>query len=165
MEKMNSLSDVLIEELADLFNAENQLAEALPKMAQAGQSPALKATLKDCLGITREHVNRLQDIFSKIGQKPSDRTCKVIQGFIAQSEGTLNDPKSSMDRDAAIISTAQQFERYEIAGYKIAREHAADLGHTKIVELLNKILDEERMINFHLNELAQGMINVQAIGP
>ncbi len=165
MKKINSLHDVLIEELADLLNAESQLVEASPKMAQASQSPALKNALEDCLGITREHIKRLQDIFSKIGQKPPELTCKAIQGFIAESENVVNDPERSPDRDAAIISVAQRVERYEIAGYKIAREHAADLGHTRIVELLNKTLDEERAMNFHLNELAQRMINVQAIAP
>ncbi len=165
MKKINSLNDILIEELSDLLNAESQLAEALPKMAQASASSASKAALEEHLNITREHVNRLKDIFSNIGQKPRGVIGETMKGFIAQIKDALNKTEMHFGPDAAIISVAQRVERYEIAGYKTAREHAVDLGQTRIVELLNKNLDEERSMNLRLNELAQGMINSQTMGP
>ena len=165
MKRIYSLSDLLMEELADLLSAEDQLVEALPKMAQAGELTSLKDALEDHLGLTREHAKRLQDIFGNIGQDPSKLTCKTMKGLITEGEDIVNKTEKSQARDAAIISVMQRVERYEIGEYKIAREHAADLGHTKIVELLNKTLDEERAMNFYLNELVQSMINIQAIAP
>ncbi len=164
MKNENSLSDLLMEELADLLNAESQLIEALPNMIQASQSSALRSALEEYLQITKEHIDRLGDIFSNIGQDPQEGTCKTIQELIAESEDVVDKTEKSQARDSAIIWVAQRAEQYEIAEYKKAREHAADLNHTKIVELFTKVLNENRGMNFHLNELAQGMINVQASG-
>jgi len=165
MKRINSLSDLLMEELADLLNAENQLAEALPKMVEASQSSALKTVLKDYLEVTRKHANRLQDIFSNIGQNPQGVTSKAMKGLIEESEEVVNQTEKCPARDAAIVSVVKLVERYEIVGYQMACEHAADLAHTRIVELLNESLDEERTMNLSLNELAQGMINIQTIDP
>jgi ferritin-like metal-binding protein YciE len=165
MKRINSLSDLLMEELADLLNAENQLIEALPKMAEAGESSELKGFLEDHLEVTKEHAHRLQDIFSNIGQNPQRIACKAIKKFIEAGKDIVNTTGKSSNRDAAIIRVAQQIEHYEINGYVTAREHAEDLGHTRMVELLDKTLDEERAMNLHLSELAQSMINVQAMVP
>jgi Mn-containing catalase len=165
MKRNNSLSDLLIEELANLLNAETQLVEILPKMAQASESSALKAALENCLEITREHVSRIQDILNTIRQNPSKQICKAIQGFIEDIENIVYDPQEYPARDAAIVKVAQRVEQYEIVEYKKARLYASDLGHTRIVELFTKTLNEKRVMNFHLNELAQYMINIQAIEP
>jgi ferritin-like metal-binding protein YciE len=165
MTKINFLSDLLVEELADILSAENQLVEALPKMAEAGLSSALKSALEEFLAISREHVDRLEDIISKIGQSTNNLTSNVVKGYITEYEVVINNTERSSARDAAIIRVAQDVELYEIAEYKKAREHAADLGHTWIVEIFTKILNELRAMNFYFNELSQGMINIQAIKP
>jgi ferritin-like metal-binding protein YciE len=165
MKRTNALSDLLIEELADLLSAENQLVEALPKIAQASQSSALKSALEDYLEVTRVHVSRLKDIFSNIGQSSQGSTCKTMKELIKESEDLVNKTEKFQSTDAALIWVAQRVEQYEIAEYKKAREHAADLGHTMIVELLTKTLNEQRAMNFHLNELAQGIINIESIDP
>jgi ferritin-like metal-binding protein YciE len=152
-----------MEELADLLNAESQLIEALPKMADSSRLQALKTALEDCLKITREHVTRLQDIFSNIGQNPQRLTCKAMKGLIRKE--AVNKTEKGPAGDTAIIDVAQRVQQYEISRYKTVREHAADLGHTRIVELFTKTLNEKRAMNFHFNELAQGMINAQAIDP
>jgi len=165
MKRINCLSDLLIEELADLLNAENQLVEALPKMVQAGEPSALKAALENCLDMSREHIDQLQDIFGNMRQNPPKMTCTAIKGFIAESEDAVNKTEKGPHCDAGIISVMKRVENYKITAYLIAYEHTMDLGYTRIMKLLHKMLNEERVINFHLNELAQGMINIQAIDP
>jgi ferritin-like metal-binding protein YciE len=154
-----------MEELADLLNGENRLIEALPKMAEASQSSALKGILEDHLKVTKNHAHRLQDIFSNIAQSPQRVTCESIKKLIKESEDVINKYENDAACDAAIISVVQRMEQYEITGYQTACEHAVNLGHTWIVEVLNKTLDEERVMNFYLNELAQYMINVQSMDP
>jgi len=163
MKRINSLSDLLMEELSDLLSAEDQLVKALPKMVQVSQSSALRAVLGDHLEVAKDQADRLQDTFSNIGQEPSNRTCKSVQRFIADSEDLVNTTQEGPARDAALVGVMQRVINHEINGYQTACEHAIDLGHTMIVELLNRTLDEERTINLRLNELAQYMINVQVI--
>jgi len=165
MNRINTLSDLLMEELAELFNIEYQLVQALPKMAQACQSSALKTVLEGHGGVTKIQAGRLQDIFSNIGQNPQAVICRAMKDFIGEGEYVMKELEKSTIRDTAIISVMQAVEKYEITGYRRACEHAADLGHTRIVELLSETLIEERAMNLHLNELAQLMINDQAIDP
>jgi ferritin-like metal-binding protein YciE len=164
MKRINSLSDLLLEELADLLSAENQLIEALPKMAEACQSLTLRLVLEAHVEVTKSHADRLKDIFSNILQNPQRLICKAIKKLIVESEDIISKAEKSQDREAAIIRLAQRVEQYEITWYQTACEHAIELHHTKIVELLNKTLNEERSMNLHLNELAQGMINAEARG-
>jgi len=165
MKRTNTLSYQLIEELAGLLNAESQLVEALPKMADASQLSAIRISLEDFLQVTKEHVSRLQDIFSNIGQSPKQVTCQAMKELITEVQGLVSKAEKSPASDAAILNVLQRMQQYEVARYKAVREHSADLGHTKIVEVFTKILNEDRAINFHFNELAQGVINVQAIDP
>ena len=165
MERINSLSDLLMVELADLLNAENQLIEALPKMTEASRSPALKAALTDFLEISRGHISRLQGIFDNAGQRPKVEDCRPMKDLIQEGEQAVHRAEKDPDRDTAIISAVQGIEGFEIAGYATAREHAVNLGHTKIVEILDKTLNEGRAVNLNLSELAQGIINVQATDP
>lgn len=162
MKKINSLSDLLMEELADLLSAESQLVEALPRMADACRSSALKSALEDTLEITLEHVNRLQGIFSNIGQNAPPLTCKAMKGFINEIEEVLNKTERGPASDSAMVGVIQRVQRYKISRYKKTRVHAADLGHTKMVEIFTATLNEEREDHFRLNELAQFMINVHA---
>ncbi len=165
MNRINSLSDLLMEELVDLINAENQLIEALPKMSEISQAPSLKTVLEDHLEMTKKHAGRLQDIFNKIGQQPQVRICEAIKELVVESQDIANRSEKGSARDADIINVAQRVAQYEIFSYQTAREHAADLGHTRMVELLTDTLNEERAMNLHLNELAQNRINVQATSP
>jgi ferritin-like metal-binding protein YciE len=165
MKKVNSLSDLLMEELADLLNMESQVGEALPKMADASQTASLKTALEECLTITKEHVSRIQDIFSNIGQNPQRLVCKAMEDLLTEGDDVINKTEKGPASDAAMLNVAQRVQKYEIARYKIVREHAADLNHSKIVEVFTKILNDERAMNFQFNELAQGMINTQAMEP
>lgn len=154
-----------MEELANLLDAENQLVAVLPKLAQASESSGLKVALEGHLEVTKEHVRRLERIFSDIGKRPKDVVCESMKGFVGESENVINKAEMCPARDAAIISVAQRVEQYEVFRYQTACQHGTDLGSTKIVEVLIKTLNEERTMNFQLNELAQYMINVQAINP
>ena len=165
MNKINSLSDLLMEELSDLLNAEDQLIDSLPRMAQASQSSGLKAVLEAHSIVSQEQAGRLRDIFVNSGQNPKGMVCKVMKELIAECEGVINQTEAGQARDIIIISIAQRMEHYEITGYAIAHEHADDLGHSKIVDVVDKILNEERTMHLRLSELAQGLINVQAIEP
>lgn len=165
MKRTNPLSDLLMEELAELLNVENQLAETLPKMMVASHSLTLKFVLEVQLEVTKGHVDRLQDIFSNTRKNPQRVNCRIIKNFIRKGEFVVNKAEKSPTRDAAIISLVQQVEQYEITEYQKACEHAIVLGHSKIVQILDGSLNEERSMNLHLNELVQGMINAQAIDP
>ncbi|MDE2028199.1 MAG: DUF892 family protein [Candidatus Omnitrophica bacterium] len=162
MKKIGSLSELLMEELADLLDAENQLKQAMPQMIQASQSQTLRSLLENHHQDTQEQAQRLEDIFGNINQRPKGVECKTVKGLLAEVRQTIS-LASPQARDSAIINVAQRIEHYEITGYSIAREHADDLGHTRIVELLDKTLDEERSMHLHLSELAQGLINSQAL--
>ena len=164
MKSFDSLNDLLMEELAGLLNMENRLIDALPGMERAAESAVLKIILQKYLKMTREHAGRLRDIFNNAGQNPKEAASKAMEGFMAESQELVRKTEKSQDRDNAIIWLAQRMEQYEIAEYKKAREHAVDLGQEKIVESFTKTLNEQRALNFHLNELAQGMINAQTIG-
>jgi Mn-containing catalase len=164
MKKINFYSDLLMEELAELLNAENQLIEALPGMVEASQSTALKLALRQHLQETREQAGRLQDVFPQ-GRDGEGNFCAAISMFIKDSEELIKRKDKSRARDTEIIRMAQRMEDYEITRYKMAREQAADFGHTFIVEVLTESLHEERAMKFLLNELAQYMINVQATDP
>ncbi len=160
--KIKSLNDLFLEELGDLYSAENQLIKALPKMAEATSSEELKSALEEHLEKTRDHANRLKEIFQDLGQKPTQVTCKAMKGLIEEGEEMVHKSERCAARDAAIIGAAQRVEHYEIAGYGTAKCHASLLGHERIHELLQETLDEERDADQRLNELAEGSINSQA---
>jgi ferritin-like metal-binding protein YciE len=165
MKKISSLNDLLMEELADLLSAERQFVDVLPKLTQASSSSALKLIFEDHLEVAREHAHRLQDIFNNITQRHEGNTCKVMKSLVEQSERVIERNAKGAARDMSMIDMVQRIEHYEIGGYVIAREHASDLGHSRIVELLEESLNEEREMNAYLNELAQCLINIQAIDP
>lgn len=160
--RITSLDDLFIEELGDLWSAENQLIKALPAIAEASQSSELKLAIQEHLEETRQQANRLEKIFKDLGQKPAKVLCKAMKGLIEEGKGMVAKSARSAARDAAIIGTAQRVEHYEIAGYGTAESHASLLGHTRIQELLRQTLAEEKTADRRLNELAEGYINIQA---
>ncbi len=165
MKRTKVLSHLFMEELSDLLNGECQWGQHLPHMAQAAQSTALKAVLGHCQDMTQKHVVRLKDIFADVRLNPQAPECTTMRGLIAEGEVILQRATKDQTTDAAMIGVAQRVQQYEIERYKTAREHAADLDHALIVELLTKTLNEVRAMNFRLNELSQNIINAHALKP
>lgn len=165
MKKINSFSDLLMDGLADLLSAENLLIKSLAEIASACESSGLSFVLEEHAAASMNQARRLQDIFNYIGRTPPKVVCATINKFISEAQGVIKKTAKGSARDTAIISVARLMEQYEIDKYQEAHEHAQNLGHMQMVELLNKSLQEERLMNFYLNELAQYMINIQAIGP
>lgn len=161
--KIETLNDLFLEELGDLYNAENQLIKALPKMAEASESDELRSAIEGHLEQTKNHTNRLKAIFKDLGHKPTGVECKAMKGLIAEGEEMVHKASSkSAARDAAIIGAAQRVEHYEIAGYGTAKSHATLLGFKQYEELLDETLKEEKKANSTLNEIAEGAVNPQA---
>jgi ferritin-like metal-binding protein YciE len=161
MSKLNSLQDLLIHELKDLYSAETQLVKALPKMAKAATSSDLKAGFEKHLEETKVHAERLEEIMDQFDESPKGKTCKAMKGLIAEGEETIGEDAEDSVKDAALIAAAQRVEHYEIAGYGTARTFAQLLGHKDAAELLQATLDEEAATNEALTALAEE-INVTA---
>ena len=151
------LKELYVDELKDLYSAENQLVKALPKMAKAASSEGFEKHLEQ----TRGHVQRLEKIFQALGESPKGKTCKGMQGLIEEgSEVTEEDYEGSV-MDAALIGAAQRVEHYEIAGYGTVRSMAETLGEDDHVSLLEETFEEEKETDEKLTELAE-QINTQA---
>jgi ferritin-like metal-binding protein YciE len=162
--KEGTLKELYIEELRDLYNAEQQLTKALPKMAKASSDEELRSGFEEHLEQTKGHVQRLEQIFEKLGEKPEGKKCKGMEGLIAEgSEMIEEEDLEDEARDAGLISAAQRVEHYEIAGYGCVRTYATLLGDSAAAELLQQTLDEERETDEKLTELAES-INLEAIG-
>jgi len=160
--KLESLRDLFIAELRDLYSAENQLTKALPKMAEAATSPELKAAFEDHLEETRYHVTRLEEIFEGLNEKPTGETCEAMEGLIEEGENYVTAKGDHYVIDAGLIAAAQRVEHYEIAGYGTARTLASHLGEDKAAELLQETLDEEGAADKKLTSIAESSVNVQA---
>jgi ferritin-like metal-binding protein YciE len=160
--KLNSLETLYVEELRDLYNAENQLLKALPKMAKAASSPELKQAFEEHLEQTQEHVDRLDEIFDKLGQSPKGKKCKAMEGLIEEGSEILEEEGDPSVIDAGIIAAAQKVEHYEIASYGTVRTFANILGEEDAAELLQQTLDEEGETDKRLTELAEEIVNVEA---
>lgn len=157
--KIRSLDELFEHELEDLLSAEQQLVEALPKMAEAATLPALKTAFKDHLKETKTHVSRLEKAFKTLGKQPKAHTCKGMEGLIKEGEEIIKNAADPAVLDAGLIAAAQRVEHYEIAGYGTARAHARTLGHTELVDLLQTTLDEEGTANKLLTQLAEGRMS------
>lgn len=153
---MQSLNDLFMDQIQDLHSAETQLVQALPKMAQAASNPALRQAFELHLEQTRNHVQRLNQIFQKLGQSHNGKVCKGMQGLIEEGEETIRHGGAADVMDAALIAAAQRVEHYEIAGYGTARTYANELGYKEAADLLQKTLDEEGDTNKKLTKLAEG---------
>jgi ferritin-like metal-binding protein YciE len=160
--KLDSLQKLYIEELRDLYNAENQLLKALPKMAKNASHQELKQAFETHLGQTEEHVERLEDIFKKLDEKPTGKTCKAMKGLIEEGSEMMKEEGEESVLDAGLIAAAQRVEHYEIAGYGTVRTFANMLGETEAAELLQQTLDEEGETDKLLTELAESVVNVEA---
>jgi ferritin-like metal-binding protein YciE len=157
--KLDTLEKLFEHELEDLRNGEEQLIEALPKMADAANSSDLKAAFKDHLQETRNHLTRIDKAFRKMGKEPKSHTCKGMQGLIKEGEDVIKNATDAAVMDAGLIGAAQRVEHYEIAAYGTARTHAQALGHVDIADILQTTLDEEGAANKHLTQLAEGRMS------
>ena len=154
--QLQSLDDVFDEQLGDLLDAERQLVEALPKMAQAASEPKLRKAFEEHLQETKDHRNRLEEIFGQLGKTASSETCKAMQGLIAEGEEIIAAQGDALAKDAALIAAAQRGEHYEIAAYGTAKTLADQLGHGDAKDLLDQTLDEESNADKLLTKIATG---------
>jgi ferritin-like metal-binding protein YciE len=161
--KLNTLQKLYTDELRDLYNAENQLLKALPKMAKAASSEELKEAFEQHLEQTKGHVKRLEQVFEELDEKPKGKTCHAMKGLIEEGSEILEEDGETSVRDAGMIVAAQKVEHYEIAGYGSVRTFAHLLGQNKAAELLQATLDEESETNELLNRLAESVINPEAV--
>jgi ferritin-like metal-binding protein YciE len=161
--KLDTLQKLYVSELRDLYNAENQLLKALPKMAKAASSEELKDGFEKHLEQTKGHVERLEQIFEGLDENPKGKTCKAMKGLIEEGSEILKEDGEESVLDAGIIVAAQKVEHYEMAGYGSVRTFAQLLGQNKAAELLQTTLDEESETNEILNKLAEGVVNPEAL--
>lgn len=160
--KLNTLRDLYVEQLQDLYSAETQLVKALPKMEKAANHPELKQAFQRHLQQTEQQVQRLDQIFQGLGTKPGGHTCKAMQGLIAEGEEMIKKKGDPAAIDAGLIAAAQRVEHYEIAGYGCVRTYASQLGEQQGASLLQQTLDEEGMTDKLLTQIAEQVINIEA---
>jgi ferritin-like metal-binding protein YciE len=162
--KLESLQDLYVDELKDLYNAETQLTKALPKMAKAAASEELRTAFEEHLEETKHQIERLETIFKELDASPKGKKCKAMAGLVAEGKEMMEMDGEDAVKDAALIAAAQRVEHYEMAGYGTVRTYAELLGYDKAAKLLQETLDEEAAADAKLTELAKN-INVEAESP
>ena len=160
--EQNQLKELYVEELRDIYNAENQLIKALPKMAKASTSDELRAGFEEHLEQTKGHAQRLEQIFSALGEKPSGKKCKGMEGLIEEGKEMMEEDLDGEALDAGLISAAQRVEHYEIAAYGSVQAFAKTLGIHEAVALLDATLTEEKKADEKLTKLAESLVNQEA---
>jgi ferritin-like metal-binding protein YciE len=159
---MNTLTDLFLDSLADMYYAETQLVKALPKMAKAATHDDLREAIELHLTETEGHVQKLEEVFEQFGEKPRTKKCPAIVGIIKEAEEIVSENRKSPTINAAIIYAAQKAEHYEIASYGTLREWARHLQKEEAAELIDDILDQEKAADEKLTELAEGHCNESA---
>src|SRR5688572_7456715 len=159
---LETLHDLWVHELKDLYSAERQLVQALPKMAKAATSEELRTALENHLAETEEQANRIEQILESFGESPRGQKCAGMEGLIEEGKDFLKEDADPDVMDAGIIVAAQKVEHYEIATYGAVCEYARMMGHTEAVQLLEQTLEEEKNADKLLNQLAEGGINALA---
>jgi ferritin-like metal-binding protein YciE len=160
--EIESLQELLIEEMRDIYSAENQLTKALPKMAKKASNPQLKKAFETHLKETEGQIQRLQKIFDKLGKKPTGKKCAAMEGLIEEGKEMMAEDMDEETMDAALIAVAQKVEHYEIASYGTVRTWAQHIGDEQMAKLLQQTLDEEGKTDKLLTEMAENSINVEA---
>jgi ferritin-like metal-binding protein YciE len=157
----NSMRELYLDELRDLYSAETQLTKALPKMAKASSNTELRQAFEEHLRQTSEQVSRLEQIFEMLGEKPTGKKCLGMEGLVKEGAETMKEDYEGSTMDAALIGAAQRVEHYEIAGYGTVREFAQLLGEDEHVPLLEQTLEEEKQTDEKLTQIAE-QINSQS---
>ncbi|MFD2244953.1 ferritin-like domain-containing protein [Pontibacter ruber] len=160
--KLNNLNDLFIMELKDLYNAENQIMKALPKMMEKCSSDMLRTAFENHMRETETQIDRLEQIFKMLGEKPTGEKCEAMEGIIREAQEMMKEKAEPHVMDAALIASAQRVEHYEIAGYGTVCAYAKQLGMTDAARLLHMTLEEEKKTDIKLTDLAERTINVQA---
>jgi ferritin-like metal-binding protein YciE len=160
--KLETLKDLYIEELRDIFDAENQLLKAMPKMTKAATAESLRDAFQEHEDVTRGQVDRLEQIFERLGEKAKGKKCKAMEGLLEEAKELLGEDAAEDVMDAGLIAAAQRVEHYEIAVYGTLRTYAEQLGFDEDAELLQETLDEEKETDEKLSEIAIDCVNVEA---
>lgn len=161
---MKTLEDLFLDELADMYDAEQRIVKALPKMAKAATCDDLKAAIQSHLKETEGHVKKLEQVFQCFGEKAKGKTCEATKGLLEEGDEIAAEFKGSPAINAALIAAAQKVEHYEIASYGCLREWAGLQENEKAATILQGILDEEKAANEFLTELARASSNDEALG-
>ena len=160
--EMESLRELYVDELKDLWSAENQITKALPKMTKAATNPKLKRAFNTHLKQTERHIKRLERIFKELDESPRGKKCVGMEGLIKEGQELIKEKPEAEVLDAGLIAAAQHVEHYEMAGYGCVRTWARQMGEDRQAELLQETLDEEEQTDRLLSELAESEINVEA---
>jgi len=160
--ELKSFEDLFVNQIEDLYDAENRLTRALPKMADAAHSSQLKKAFEHHLTETQGHVSRLESIFRQLNKEPKRETCEAMKGLVSEGEEMIKAKGDADVKDAALIAAAQRVEHYEISGYGTARAFARRLGMTQAANLLQQTLTEEEAADQKLNQIAESSVNLQA---
>jgi len=155
--KVESIEDLFLDELKDLYSAEKQITKALPKLVKAASTQELSAAFDSHLQETRGHVERLEEIFQKLGKRGAGKTCEGMKGVLEEGSEVVQEIEKGPIRDAGLIAAAQRVEHYEIAGYGSVRSLAQLLGKTDIVELLEETLEEEKEADEKLTKISESV--------
>ena len=159
---INELHELFLDELADIYNAEQQLTKALPKLAKVAKSSELRQAFEMHLEETENHIRRLDQVVDSVGGSLKRKKCAAMEGLIEEGEEMMDEKEDSVALDAAIILAAQKVEHYEIASYGGLRAWAELMGHHEAVDLLQETLDEEKAADEKLNQIAESTANVEA---
>jgi len=160
--QLDSLECLLIDQLQDLYDAEQRLVKALPLMAQAATNTSLKNGFQEHLRETQNQVTRLEQCFKAMGQSAKSKTCEAMKGLITEGQEMINAKGNNDVRDAALIAAAQRVEHYEIAAYGSARTFARRCGKHEVASLLQQTLNEEKNADQLLNDIAEQSVNTKA---
>jgi ferritin-like metal-binding protein YciE len=159
---LDSLQSLFLEELKDIYHAEKQLVQALPRLAKAAGTPELQQAFRNHLAETEGHVERLERIFKDLGQAARGKRCKGMEGLLEEGKEIMQEDGEGPVIDAALIAAAQRVEHYEIAAYGCLRTYARLLGHENAAKLLAETLAEEEAADEKLNTIAEGGVNADA---
>jgi ferritin-like metal-binding protein YciE len=163
MATIDSMTELLVDQLKDLYDAEKRLTKAIPKLAKKASNDQLRSALQEHLEETEQQVTRLEEAFEHLGESAKAKPCAGMRGIIEEGDEHVGEDYDDDDlRDAVIIGAAQRVEHYEIAAYGTAIAHAKLLGHDDVVELLVQSLDEEKAADEKLTEIAEGVVNIEA---
>lgn len=158
-----TMQDLFIEQLKDLYSAEKQLVQALPRMAKAATTPELAQAITDHLSQTQNHVSRLEQCFEHLNASTRGKRCKGMEGLIEEGKETIEEDGEGVVKDAGLIAAAQRVEHYEISGYGTARTMASLLGLDDVADLLTETLGEEEEADKLLSQIAMDQVNPQAM--
>jgi ferritin-like metal-binding protein YciE len=155
MSTVNTIDELFVEELKDIYSAEQQITKTLPKLVEAASSTDLRGAFEHHLKETRGHVERLEQVFEILGVKPKSKTCDGMKGILSEGSEMLHETGPGEIRDAALISAAQRVEHYEMAAYGTVRSYAEQLDQPEIAKLLQETLEEEKAADKRLTQISQ----------